>query len=141
MNKVTKRLEVSAAHNLDLPYDSPCNGLHGHNWIINIELCSNALNDDGMIMDFSFIKKAVHGKIDHTYLNESIPELKNSTAENMCLWVRDQVNEALGTYGPEAPVIAFCSRVEIFETEGNAAVWETDVDLDELDPDYIYQPK
>jgi len=122
MYKVTKRMEVSAAHNLSLPYDSPCNGLHGHNWIIEVELSSPMLSKLGMIIDFSHIKEAVHGKIDHKCLNDILDF--NTTAENMTDWVRDQCDKAIGIHAGELRKFAFCSRVEIWETEGNSAVWE-----------------
>jgi len=32
MFTVTKRLEVSASHQLKLDYPSKCQNLHGHNW-------------------------------------------------------------------------------------------------------------
>ena len=36
MFTVTKRLEVSASHQLKLDYPSKCQNLHGHNWIITV---------------------------------------------------------------------------------------------------------
>lgn len=44
MYKVVKRLEISAAHKLNLNYISKCETLHGHNWIIYIYLKSKDLN-------------------------------------------------------------------------------------------------
>ena len=34
MYTVKKRIEVSASHSLKLSYESKCQNLHGHNWII-----------------------------------------------------------------------------------------------------------
>ena len=31
MYYVSKRMEVAGAHRLDLPYESKCSNLHGHN--------------------------------------------------------------------------------------------------------------
>ena len=59
MYEVKKRLEISAAHRLALGYESKCTNLHGHNWIIDVYLRSKELNEDGMVMDFTHIKKAV----------------------------------------------------------------------------------
>ena len=50
MYYVRKKLEVSAAHNLKLDYESKCEGLHGHNWNIVICLKSEEL-------DLSFSRK------------------------------------------------------------------------------------
>lgn len=59
MYTVIKRMEVSAAHSLNLSYQSKCENLHGHNWIITVYCRAKELNADGMVVDFSHIKQAV----------------------------------------------------------------------------------
>ena len=56
---VEKRIEISAAHNLMLSYESKCENLHGHNWIIVVFCKAEQLNKDGMVTDFTHIKKVV----------------------------------------------------------------------------------
>ncbi|MBQ6659367.1 MAG: 6-carboxytetrahydropterin synthase, partial [Prevotella sp.] len=36
MYYVKKTMEISAAHQLQLDYESKCTNLHGHNWIITV---------------------------------------------------------------------------------------------------------
>ena len=36
MFTVVKRMEVSASHSLKLSYQSKCENLHGHNWIVTV---------------------------------------------------------------------------------------------------------
>ena len=36
MYYVSKRMEIAGAHHLELPYDSKCEKLHGHNWIVTV---------------------------------------------------------------------------------------------------------
>ena len=57
MYYVVKRLEISAAHSLMLSYESKCEETHGHNFIIKIYCKSEKLNFDGMVTDFTQIKK------------------------------------------------------------------------------------
>ena len=45
MYEVRKRLEISAAHKLTLDYPSKCTNLHGHNWIIDVYLRSEKLDN------------------------------------------------------------------------------------------------
>lgn len=116
MYYVSKRMEISAAHCLSLSYDSPCNGEHGHNWIITVHCKASALNDDGMVIDFAQIKTAIHGQLDHTFLNESL-DCSNPTSEYIAKWVCDQIDS--------------CYKVEVQESEGNIAVYEVDEDTDE----------
>lgn len=57
MFTVTKRLEVSASHQLKLDYPSKCQNLHGHNWIITVHARSEELDHNGMVIDFTIIKR------------------------------------------------------------------------------------
>jgi len=59
---------ISASHQLNLPYASKCNNLHGHNYKIEVWL-DGELNGQKMIMDFSSIKEVVF-KYDHQHLND-----------------------------------------------------------------------
>ena len=49
MYTVVKRIEVSGSHVLNLPYESKCSNLHGHNWIIDVTLQSETLDENGMV--------------------------------------------------------------------------------------------
>ncbi|MBQ3427970.1 MAG: 6-carboxytetrahydropterin synthase QueD [Clostridia bacterium] len=106
MYEVRKRIEVSAAHRLELSYDSKCENLHGHNWIIDVYLRSETLNEDGMVMDFTHIKKAIHDKFDHKVLNDVVDF--NPTAENLAKYICDGL----------AP---YCFRVDVQESIDNVA--------------------
>lgn len=108
MYYVKKRIEISAAHRLSLSYDSKCTNLHGHNWIITIECRSRELNADGMVEDFSNIKKKIAGMLDHVCLNDVLDF--NPTAENIARWIVDSIPTAW--------------RCEISESEGNTAAYE-----------------
>ena len=110
MFKVTKRFEVSACHNLTLPYDSPCCNAHGHNWIIDVTVASPKLTSYGMVVDFKIIKELIHGKLDHKYLNEVLPVNLNPTAENIAKWVVENV--------------PLCFRAKVIESENNEAIYE-----------------
>lgn len=115
MYYVSKRMEIAGAHRLTLDYESKCSNLHGHNWIITVHCKAKALNDNGMVLDFTHIKKLVHDKLDHKYINDVISF--NPTAENMAKWICDQINYVL-------PEDRCCYKVEVQESEGNIAVYE-----------------
>ena len=70
MFTVTKRLEISAAHKLTLDYPSPCNRLHGHNWIIEVTCQREKLNRNGMVVDLKKVKNVETEMLDHQYLND-----------------------------------------------------------------------
>jgi 6-pyruvoyltetrahydropterin/6-carboxytetrahydropterin synthase len=110
MYRVCKRLEISGAHRLELPYPSKCSNLHGHNWLVTIFCKSKTLDKDGMVIDFTHIKKIIMEKLDHAYINDVVDF--NPTAENMAKWICDQV--------------PFCHKVVIQESEGNLAQYDND---------------
>ena len=71
MYTVIKRMEISASHSLRLSYPSKCENLHGHNWMITVYCRSKELNADGMVVDFSHIKRSVKSLLDHQNLNDT----------------------------------------------------------------------
>ena len=110
MYTVIKRMEISAAHSLLLSYPSKCEYLHGHNWIITVHCRSKELNADGMVIDFSHIKRVVKDQLDHRNLNKVLPF--NPTAENIARRICNQ--------------LPTCYKVEVQESEGNTAIYEKD---------------
>lgn len=107
---VSKRMEIAGAHNLKLDYESKCKNIHGHNWIVTVHCKAKELNHNGMVVDFTHIKKAIHDKLDHQYLNEVVDF--NPTAENIAKWIVDE--------------IPLCYKAEVQESEGNIAIYEED---------------
>lgn len=110
MYLIQKRLEISGAHSLTLDYESKCKNLHGHNWQIEIFCASGSLNKNGMVIDFTEIKRMISDKLDHKNLNDVFSF--NPTAENIARWICDEIPQAY--------------MVEVQESEGNIAVYRND---------------
>lgn len=110
MYYVQKRIEVAFAHQLCLPYESKCQRLHGHNAIIHIYCKAKEVDDAGMVVDFTHIKRMVEEKFDHQNINTVVDF--NPTAENIARWLCEQ--------------IPHCYKVSVQESEGNIATYERD---------------
>lgn len=108
MYYVKKTFEFSAAHRLTLNYESQCSNLHGHNWRVTVECRSKEVDKNGMVVDFSHIKRMIKERVDHKMLNEVLDF--NPTAENIARWVVDSVPN--------------CYRAQVEESSGNWAAYE-----------------
>jgi 6-pyruvoyltetrahydropterin/6-carboxytetrahydropterin synthase len=109
MFTITKRLEIAGSHCLRLDYESKCKNVHGHNWIVTVHCRADELNQNGMVVDFTEIKKKIHSALDHKHINDVVPGM-NPTAENLARWITEQIPS--------------CFRADVQESEGNTASYE-----------------
>lgn len=74
MYRITKQFAFSASHQLSaLPGDHPCARLHGHNYIVEIELAAETLDENGFVLDYRALaplKTYIDDELDHRHLNE-----------------------------------------------------------------------
>lgn len=122
-------------------YKGKCSNIHGHRWKIEVTVRSSSLqetgNQKGMIMDFSDLKKevkAIADYYDHALIFEE-NTLKSDTLQ--CL-ERDGFRLIKISFRPTAENFAKhfytllkekgcqVSRVSVYETPNNCAVYEED---------------
>jgi len=108
MYLIETRFEVAASQQLELSYPSPCQNLHGHNWIITVFCRLEELDENGMVIDFKKIKDVVHSRMDHVCLNDVFDF--NPTAENIAKHIVDS--------------IPMCYKAKVQESENNIAIYE-----------------
>lgn len=121
MYKVSKRMEIAGSHQLKLDYESKCENLHGHNWLVTVEVTGQKLNNNSMLIDFSVIKNLIHDKLDHKNLNQELNF--NPTAENISKWIADTIDDYLSNNGD---LQSKCTKVKVEETSDNYAEWSRD---------------
>ena len=84
MYRIHKEFHFSASHILyNLDDDHPCARLHGHNYIVEVELASETLNQAGFVRDYrelDALKKYIDNEIDHRHLNDVLGK-DNTSAE------------------------------------------------------------
>lgn len=80
MFRVTREIEFCYGHRL-LNYDGKCKYLHGHNGKAVIVIESEKLDDRGMVLDFSDIKRVVSRWIDDTLDHRMILNKKDPAVD------------------------------------------------------------
>jgi len=113
----------AAAHHLR-NYRGRCENLHGHNWRVTARVTAEEPGKEGMVIDFSDLRKAVNlilTELDHTNINEH-PYFRtvNPTSENLARFIFDKLNTMIPDCNPEAQV----SSVSVEETPGALAIYE-----------------
>ena len=85
MYTISKKFHFSASHILEaLPEDHQCARLHGHNYIVEVVLQSEELNEYAFVVDYGDLKplkKYLDEQLDHRHLNDILPF--HTTAENI----------------------------------------------------------
>lgn len=92
MYTIAKQFDFSASHQLDhLPEGHKCARLHGHNYVVVLELQSDQLDGRGFVVDYGELdgfKRLIDERLDHRHLNDVVPCL--TTAELLAEWLYHQ---------------------------------------------------
>ena len=91
-------------------YKGKCANVHGHRWVVNIEITTSNLKND-MIVDFSQLKNIID-ILDHKSLNDVV--IFNPTAENLSKYLFDKILEETG----------FHSKITLFESPEASITYE-----------------
>ncbi len=93
-----KDFNFEAAHRLpNVPEGHKCARLHGHSFMVRIEVTGEVDPYTGWVMDFSDIKaafKPILDSLDHYYLND-IEGLENPTSEVLAHWIWQRLKPSL----------------------------------------------
>ncbi|PBB29307.1 MULTISPECIES: 6-carboxytetrahydropterin synthase QueD [Mesorhizobium] len=110
MFRITKEFHFSASHQLtSLPPDHQCARLHGHNYIVEVELSAKDLNAHGFVRDYhdlAPLKRYIDDSLDHRHLNEVLGH-EQVTAEYLARhfyeWCKERLPETAAVRVSETP--------------------------------------
>lgn len=93
-----KDFTFEAAHRLPhVPDGHKCGRLHGHSFMVRVEITGAVDPLTGWVIDFAELKarfSPVLDRLDHYYLND-IPGLENPTSEVLAHWIWHQLKPSL----------------------------------------------
>jgi 6-pyruvoyltetrahydropterin/6-carboxytetrahydropterin synthase len=100
MYEVTIRKSFSAAHLLR-EIGGKCEELHGHNFIVEVSVAADSLNEEGLLIDFRLLKRwtdEILDELDHKYLNE-IDCFKgiNPSSERIARFIHEKIDKKART--------------------------------------------
>ena len=114
MITVYKVKRISAAHQLNLAYESKCNKVHGHNYKIEVWI-RGEIQENGMVVDFDKISKVIM-KMDHVLLNDIFDF--ETTVENISLYLFNKFNDYSEKLTPKIKDIGVGYAVYSIPNEG-----------------------
>ncbi|ANZ22616.1 6-carboxy-5,6,7,8-tetrahydropterin synthase [Buchnera aphidicola (Diuraphis noxia)] len=95
---IFKEFYFEAAHYLPfVDKQHKCGRLHGHSFLVRLEVEGKIHKETGWIMDYSDIKlkfKPIYDQLDHHFLNE-ISGLENPTSEMLAKWIWNNLKPKL----------------------------------------------
>ena len=115
--EIYKEFSFDSAHFLPhVPEGHKCRNMHGHTYRLKVFIEGQPDPKLGWIMDFKELKDALSGvieQLDHRLIND-IPGLENPTAENITIWIWNQIK----------PMLTNLSRIELYETPTTGVIYK-----------------
>lgn len=110
MFRITKEFHFSASHRItSLPEDNQCARLHGHNYVVVVELASDTLDTHGFVRnlhDLDPLKRYIDDELDHRHLNDVLGDAFVSTeyvAKHFYDWCHARWPEVVAVRVHETP--------------------------------------
>lgn len=124
MYEVTIRKSFSAAHILK-ESGGKCEDLHGHNFIVEVTVRGESLNEEDILIDFRDLKRWTHEileALDHKYLNETeVFKDMNPSSERIARYIHDRLADKVKTMGLNI------ARVTVWESENARVVYSNEL--------------
>lgn len=115
------RESFDAAHNIS-GYKGNCANIHGHRWVVEVEVKCPILNDIGISIDFKDLKTKLRERLkglDHTNLNETeFFKDRNPTAENISVFIFTALREHIKVLG------GILNKVRVYESPDSWVVYD-----------------
>ncbi|MGO2206789.1 MAG: 6-pyruvoyl trahydropterin synthase family protein, partial [Staphylococcus xylosus] len=97
-----------------------CMRTHGHTYFVNLTIVGDSLDHNGFLVNFSELKKLVHGQFDHHLLND-LPQFegKSPSTEIVAQTIYEMVQTSLNQRSNQPK----CVQVYVRETPTSYVVY------------------
>jgi len=114
MFELKAQMYFAAAHHL-LNYDGECENQHGHNWLVEVYVTGDQLDNSNILIDYKVLKKELKNVLDlldHKDLNE-LPCFKgiSPSSEMISKFIYQKLKEKVN----------ILSKVSVWETNTSCA--------------------
>jgi 6-pyruvoyltetrahydropterin/6-carboxytetrahydropterin synthase len=120
MFEVSVEYSFSAGHALR-NYKGKCENIHGHNYRVQVTVAGEELNNAGLLVDFSDLRKEIRvlvSRFDHQFLNEIAPfDQLNPSAENLARYISESISSQVLEQGLQV------QAVTVWETDTSSATY------------------
>lgn len=79
--ELNKDFQFAAAHYVPSEAAGKCRLTHGHTYYANVTVAGDELDETGFLVNFAIIKQLVHGRFDHTLLNEDSESFSDESSD------------------------------------------------------------
>lgn len=106
---ITKQFHFSASHQLhSLPAEHQCSRMHGHNYIVELVLQAEQLNEHGFVVDYLDLqpfKQYIDDHLDHRHLNDlfDFPTSAENLAKHLFDWAKSRWGQVTAVRVSETP--------------------------------------
>jgi 6-pyruvoyltetrahydropterin/6-carboxytetrahydropterin synthase len=91
--ELNKDMDFSSAHFIPDQRSNKCFNIHGHTYFVNLTIGGDELDELGFLVNFSILKKLIHGRFDHELINNVIDEIPST--EKVAGYIYRQVENCL----------------------------------------------
>jgi len=120
MYTLTVETKFASAHQLR-EYKGKCENLHGHSWKVQVVVKAQSLNQLGLAMDFTDLKRLTNeivNSLDHVCLNDLPPFADiNPSSENISRWIFESLKNKVAVYS------VTLKAVTVWESETASATY------------------
>jgi 6-pyruvoyltetrahydropterin/6-carboxytetrahydropterin synthase len=123
--ELNKDMHIAAAHFIPHKQAGKCANIHGHTYIVNITVAGDELDDSGFLVNFQKLKELIHGKLDHTLMNDHQDWFNDQNSNDFPTTevVARKIYETVQAYLDTLPNKPKCLQVFVRETPTSYVVY------------------